>query len=133
MAKTRVKASVEKLNRTRLSSLVTTRKAPAPKVKAETPAQTKAAPEKKAKAEKKAPARIGHRRLLIAVGSIVKFGDDTECEKAARLLLDAAAKLGEQNGEKGFREYFEQAPSRLLPTAYVQWRKDGTAAKGALG
>ncbi len=130
---------VEKLNRKKLATSPKTEspfveKVLDPKVgsakgKALAP---KAKAEKKAKADAKNPATIAHRRLLIAVSALVKYGSPEQMEAAARNLLDVAVKVAEPK-ESGFRAYFEEAPSRLLPSAYKEWTQNGKAQKGALG
>ena len=116
------KASVEKLNRKKLQ------------VKAPTRGKV---PAKKTDAEKKGPSAstIAHRRLLVVLGGLVKYGTLEQQEKAASDLSAVAVRLiagAEKMSEEAVRAYIAQPPSRFLPTGYKNLKEHGMPVKDAL-
>lgn len=126
MAKTAV---IEKLNRKALDG------------KKSTKIQAKVITKEKAPAPKAAPAKgpsldtLAHRRLLVVLGAIDKYGSVQEKTKAAADLTPVAVRLivaNEKMGEKEVSEYLSNPPSRFLPLGYKNLGEHGTSVKDAL-
>ena len=117
------KASVEKLNRKKLDA------------NGKKTAKAKAPAKKAVSAKGPSPESLAHRRLLVVLGGLVKYGSLEQQEKAAADLSGVAVKLiaaGEKMSEDAVRAYLAQPPSRFLPTGYKNLKEHGTPVKDAL-